>query len=241
MNAWGITLLWMAVRVGLLCGVGACLYLATRRRNPAAGAWTIAVVISVVIGLSAAALAPVLRDWSIESLPWKFSPEQTSAPRNGEHTAAPSQAEASETRRPTATTKSDDAQAKQAALNSAWRQFLAEFRDQLSTTDADTGWRWPAWLAVMMLAGVGLGAARIGTALLATRRYGSQARHIADPKAWSILNEIASQLGRDAPHRARAVRRTVLALHLGLDQCSCRLARRLENVGRMRTALRVGS
>jgi beta-lactamase regulating signal transducer with metallopeptidase domain len=192
MNAWGILLAWSAVQVGVLLAAGTGVYLVVRRRNPAAGAWAIAAVLIVAIGLSAAALSPWPQWWSVDDV-WSPGSETPAVA-----SASPQKGASGGTSREVAGKQNAEiapSPSSEAALSAAWREFLAGFQQSFERDEASRAWRWPAWLAVAVLVCIGLGLVRMGVALFAVKRFGARAMRIEDVDARALLAEIKRELG----------------------------------------------
>ena len=194
MNAWGITLLWTAVQVSVLCAAGAGVYLVIRRRSSAAAAWTLSAVLVAVVGLSALGVSPWPRWASIDEM-WQQIGQREAAAGNAMEAAATSQelngqehAQASDGG--TLNTLDNDA-----ALAAAWREFAAGFQQSMARDEQSRAWRWPAWLALAMLVGIGLGVARLGVAIVAARRFGVRTTIVDQPHAIEQLERIKHELG----------------------------------------------
>jgi beta-lactamase regulating signal transducer with metallopeptidase domain len=193
MNAWGVVLLWSAVQVGVFLLLGTAVYGVVRRRNPATGAWTLAAVLIAAIGLSAIAISPWPRWWSVDRnwLPTGGTDNQelVAATEAASGKSSPRQGEGTNQVANDAVTPPSEA-----ALAGAWREFLLGFQNGIQREEEAKSWHWPAWFALAILTCVALGLMRLAVGLLAARRFAASATHAADTELLALLQELRREL-----------------------------------------------
>jgi beta-lactamase regulating signal transducer with metallopeptidase domain len=196
MNAWGVVLLWSAVQVGVFLLAGTAVYGVVRRQSPATGAWTLAAVLIAAIGLSAIAIRPWPRWWSVDAV-WQQAAKMANALRQ------PDELPVRSASRVAAEPKADLVDRLPADLPmphveteaDIWNRRWSDFEDELLRAETAGRWNWPARLAAIVLGCVALGFARLGVALVLAQRFGARAAPIDSPELQSLLNELRVQLG----------------------------------------------
>ncbi|MGD9719632.1 MAG: M56 family metallopeptidase [Pirellulales bacterium] len=216
MNAVGLLLVWTALQVSALCAAGLVLYALARRRSPAAGAWVAGATIAVACLVTALAVSPWPRWWSLDAAPSAVSQKiaaaapQVSTARTDVR-LAPGQL-AGPLERAAAADTAAKAKAEDAADSTgAWQTVWQTLRRAAAAAGRDMqapDWRWPAWLAIGVFLGCGLAAARILAAVLAAQRYRRQSCAIVDPHVAALLDEVRRQLGCPRTIELRETSRT---------------------------------
>ncbi|MEX0678724.1 MAG: M56 family metallopeptidase [Pirellulales bacterium] len=204
MNAIGLLLVWTALQVSVFCLAGIVLYLVARRRNPATGAWAAGAALAMAVGISALALSPWPRWWSIDSAaatsvatPDTDDREEPTDERPDERLTPGMLAGAIEKRVAGGTQDAIAAEGGQEPRHSR-RSFIAGLRSGMSRSSAalsTSSWQWPAWLALAVAVGCAVAFARLLVALAAARRYRAQARPLTDPSLVETLQQIRRQIG----------------------------------------------
>ncbi len=208
MNALGIQWLWMALQVSVFCVAGALLYLIARRRNPARGAWTAGTALALALGMSALAVSPWPQWWSLESdnghvaSAHRIDKQASTSMAANDH-LAPGQLSGPISRRD----RGDAAVPEPTPTErTTMRSFLSSVSDELlisRSIQPTAGWRWPAWLAVAILAGCALSLARLLVAVVAARRFARQTRQVDDNSLVALLHEVRGALGVYRPIELR--------------------------------------
>ena len=214
MNALGVQLLWVAAQVTVLCLFGVAVYAVARRRNPAAGAYAAGAVMLAVVGVSLLAPAPWPRTLAVADR-LLTAPTVSRAEGAG---AAPLDTSAGDgamtTQSPLANIKArgDNDSSRAASSSTAERAagdgstFWAAFRDGLKTgagAELEGNWSWPAWLAIAVLAGSALAAARLLVAIVIVERYRRTTRPLGDRGMQELVAELRSALAYRRPIELR--------------------------------------
>ncbi len=205
MNAFTAGLLWGAFQVTLFMLVGLAAYLVARRRGPAAGSLTAACCLLMAVGVSALALAPWPRWYTL-------------APTRGDVDESPLADGA--TAQPAAATTAVDAAAELSApptdqeiarsssterVAAAWQGFWRELRTGPAPETAKdaTTVRWPALVGAAFLAGLMLALARLALGLAAVRRLRAKTQPIDDGRLQTVATELCRRLNAARPVELR--------------------------------------
>lgn len=180
-------LLWCPVQVTVLAVAALALDAVIGRRRPAAGALVAAAALVAVVGLSAAALSP-WPSWPVtwDRLPWRSLSAASDSPADGAAEDA-----LLNTRLP------GDGDGKATDGLPQYRTAGAfppsgSFARRIWNFVAD---HWPALVALLYLAGVGVMAIRFGLGLVAVRGYRRHSRPLRDRRLARLLALVREQLG----------------------------------------------
>lgn len=199
MNELGISLVWLAGQVTLLCGVTAVIYLIARRRHPSAGA---AAALTGLL-LSAVLTLGVFSPWPRWSLRGEAGAaiKQPKTETSAEAVDSIAMAEADSVRQ-AAAAGGEHAATSDVELESpataAWTALWHSLRQELAapTPQPDlTGYRWSGWLAVSLLLAMALGAARLLAGWLTVRRCLRRSGLIADRSLNELVTVLCVELG----------------------------------------------
>jgi len=210
MNAIGLLLVWTAVQVSVFCLAGIGLYAVARRRSPAAGAWAAGTALALAVGISALALSPWPRWWSLdaaeptaqvtanedvrqeftvdEAPDFHLPPGMMSGPID--EGAAGNAQDVDAPRQPRQT----------------WQAALSGFRNDVSRASvplSQAEWRWPAWLAMPILAVCALALVRLLVAVGMAHRYRMSARVVSDRSIVELLEQVRVRIGCARPVELR--------------------------------------
>ncbi|WP_435009356.1 DUF1559 domain-containing protein [Tundrisphaera lichenicola] len=201
MNDLGWIVIGAAARVTALSAVGLTAVLLLRRRGPATAALVASTTLAVLVIVSGLAASPWPRWWS----PGEVATARPIAPETSPATTgdAPGTPADERTRRE-ATRKADASHGAGVA-----DFFLEEFRRELARpTDSprSIGWRWPAWAAVVFLAGLTIALARLSLGIWAVETLRARTRAVTDPTLLALRDEIreAMELRRGVEVRESA-------------------------------------
>lgn len=194
MNALGISLVWTALQVTLFCTASAAIYFVARRWAPACGASLLCGALVMTAGIAAASLSP----WPC----WSILPDARPASRvtegNSEARAEPLGQPSSP---PTAAAGGENVQQPTSPiapglgfLSGIWGKLHRELGDELRTAHRAARFFWPVWLAAAVLAGVGIGSARMLLAWLALTRLLRGTRAVTDASLLCLLDELRTNL-----------------------------------------------
>lgn len=209
----GVQLVWVVVQVTLFLVLGTLLYAAMRRRGPAVRALLAGGTLTISLVLAGFALSPWPRWWSVSfptSTPIAIN-EEASQERTAEGEQAASEDRlAADGRDKTGRSLIDNgapADGQLVARNAdledpqavAFAAFWKALEENLKTpSPADVAHpRWPlfAVLAVVFLAGAGLGLARILVGVWAVARFRKRAVPITDAQLLRELKELRAAIG----------------------------------------------
>lgn len=196
MNDLGISLLGASARVTVLALVGLAIVFAFRRRGPSAVVLVTFWTLSSLLVVSALSLSPWPRFWDLDLA--------TGAGR-GEPTLREPAAEAE------ARVASPETVAPQHGVrNTRLADFVNEFLREVqkagtapAVADSGRGWRWPAWVSLGLMVGVGLGLARLALAFRSVASLRRRSEPIADPSILEELDCLRAALGCVRPVELR--------------------------------------
>jgi hypothetical protein len=198
MNDLGVELLAIAARCLFLALFGMVVLLVCRRRGPATAALAAQASLTAMVAVAAMAACPWPRWWSPAAA--RASLERPSAG----HAAAPMAGGLEPVAR---SPEFPGVKAGVRADDTSWvSAFVAEFGQALrrsSPPDAAQGWRWPAWLAAVYLAGVGLLLLRLALGIAGVRAVRRRAPLIDDPGLLALIEELRDELAVTAPVELR--------------------------------------
>lgn len=208
MNTLGLSLLWTTLQVTLFCLAGGCLHLAARRRHPTWGAAVLCGALLTTVGIASLSFSPWPRWWTLAIAPQLTGGSEATniaaTPRVGQPLSV-TQLSTSDT----ANEIPSEAGNPQANLGFAnffsgiWRTVHRQLDETTSADRTTPGWQWPAWLAAAVLAGIGLGLARVLLGIVALRRLLRETRRVADPELAYLLDELRVQLDCRRPIELR--------------------------------------
>ncbi len=202
MNTLGISLLWCVLQATLFTSLGLVVYLALRRRSPAAAATAVASTLVVLAVVSALAFSPWPR--------WYTFGREMPATRAG--ATWPDGSNVSADRNAPATrTGPTGGDANQPATRAGatgrvhpWQFFWDELqRTPVIDGNETAAWRWPGIVATLFLCGVCLALGRIVLGLLAVHRYRAGMTQVNDPKLLAQAAAISRQMDCRSPVELR--------------------------------------
>ncbi|MBX3436427.1 MAG: DUF1559 domain-containing protein [Planctomycetaceae bacterium] len=211
MNTLGISLVWLAAQVTLLCLVTAVIYFVARRRYPAAGATAALTGLLLAAALTLVLFSPWPR-WSFDGGP--LGTPLAAATDGGGGSADDERAahaagvagESTENSRESG----DATNRRDVELDSPLSAALTAFWDgvgreltQPKLRPASSSFRWPAWLAVSLLLMMGLGAARLAAGWLSVRGSLRRSRPITEPSLGEMIDVFRAELGCPRPVELR--------------------------------------
>ncbi|HUY92369.1 MAG TPA: M56 family metallopeptidase [Pirellulales bacterium] len=210
MNALGISLVWMALQTSLFCLAATGLYLFARRRHPALGASTLCGVLLITVGIATLSFGPWPRWRTLADL-GPTGPTADAAAKTELHRAEQSSSPISASAADADSASDHGASPPNAGvlnlLSGIWGAVRSQVQNQLdvgSRVDLNAHrWRWPAWLAAVMLAGVGIGLARMLVGLFALARLLRETQLVSDPSLVGLLDELRAKLGCRRPIELR--------------------------------------
>ncbi len=190
MNEFGLTLIWCAIQVTVLCAVSGLLYLLVRRIGPATASLTALTSLFLVVALSAFAFSPWPR-WAAVRLQHEPSTDVSEVTRAAPTAVVPDDA--------TATPNNFDRISDEPRASSTAADFFAALWDELqrpatSAAYAHSGWRWSAVFALFFLIGGALGFVRLSAGLVSMRAWRCKSEPIADTELTEIVERLRSQL-----------------------------------------------
>lgn len=195
MNALGISLLWCVVQATLFTSLGLMVYVALRRRGPAAAATAVASTLVVLAVVSALAFSPWPRWYTFGAVAPGLAPGGSNVNlRAGGQTSATAAAATDAETNPPAIGRGANASA-DTRLSDAWQFFWDELRrTPVAGGEPTAGWRWPGIVAGLFLLGVCLAIGRVALGLLAVRRYRARMTAISDPALLAQAASIARRM-----------------------------------------------
>lgn len=209
MNAFTAGLLWGAFQVTLFTLVGLAAYLVARRRGPAAGSLTAACCLLMAVGVSALALAPWPR-WYTLAPPRGDVVESPLADGATAHSAASTTAvDAAAAALSAPSTEQDIARSSSTErVAAAWQGFWRELGagPAPETAQDATPLRWPALVGAAFLAGLMLALARLALGLAAVRRLRAKTQPIDDGRLQTVATELCRRLNAARPVELRESR-----------------------------------
>jgi beta-lactamase regulating signal transducer with metallopeptidase domain len=176
MNEIGMIVIGGVIRCTLLALVGLVLGMLLRRRGPAAGSLVSLTTLLLLLALPAVGLSPWPRWWTYDATMAARPAEPTPSPSTSPVTARPDVSDSS------AVQPAD--QSRNPANQESWfltfaREFERELR-QPSVAHDTARWRWPAWVALGLLASLGVGLIRLVVGLRAVAVLRRSCRPIED-------------------------------------------------------------
>ncbi len=198
MNSLGSGLVWCGAQVSLSVFIGGMFYLLVRRRGPAAGSLAALGVLVTVIALSLAALSPWPTWWRLPIAPSAASRTASATVNAGAaQSVAPHM-----TTGATAVSPNRSADGAATGFDAAmWAHtFWTSFWDGLGNQplpEKQPAWRWTAFAAWLLLAGIALGIGRLILGLAAVRQYRRRTRPVTDAELNALVNATRAQLGCD--------------------------------------------
>ncbi len=222
MNAIGVALLWCIVQITLLGVLAAGLYLLVRRLRPAAAAPVVLSSLAVVVILSLLMFSPWPR-WGMDGpapLPHPIASANSSSPsaevsgaRGTEEVVGKTQNSSEKSSRqpppsPSVASPSaknqNDAKAVEAATTEPivatprpssaaqlWQTLMAE----LSSAQADHTWRWPAVVALVLLAAMLCGLGWLIFGVMAVQRQRHRSKTVPDAELSELIDVLRAELG----------------------------------------------
>lgn len=190
MNEFGLTLIWCAIQVTVLCAASLLLYLLVRRIGPAAASLTALTSLFLVVALSALAFSPWPR-WAAMRMQNDSTANESEVIR-----AAPTAAVRDDA---TATPDSPGRVSDGHTASSTAADFLSALWDELqrpatSAASTHSGWRWSAVFALFFLIGGAMGFVRLTAGLVSMRAWRRRSEPVADTELTEIVERLRSEL-----------------------------------------------
>jgi prepilin-type processing-associated H-X9-DG protein len=188
MNAWATAILWGMLQVTLLSTFGLMLYLAARRRGPAAGSLVSAGTLIAVLTVTALAVAPLPTTWDTEFVWNAITTWRTAAP--AEATAENSlAAEANNAAAPVR-----PATGRTLPVAEFWTAFVDEMR-RAPVEQSGATRRWPMVVLGVFGVGAAFGLFRLLAGATAVRSYRRHSRPIADAALYRLVQSLRQDAG----------------------------------------------
>jgi len=197
MNTLGLALIWTALQVTIFCVAGSFLYFVARRRHPARGAAALCGVLLTTVGIAALSFSPWPRWWTMAD------ERHVAREPRGEMQAVTTDHVPPASIGVTAADLNEVTSEKSAApatvdvlnaLSGIWGRVRRQVNDGESANRQASRWQWPAWLAAIVLAGMGIGLARLLLGWIALGRLLRETRRVDDPVLLSLLEQLCLQL-----------------------------------------------
>jgi len=189
MNAWATAILWGMLQVTLLSTFGLMLYLAARRRGPAAGSLVSAGTLVAVLTLTVLAVAPLPATWDAANV-WKtmtsWRSNDSSEPI-AENTAG---AEANNTDATPALPVAGGT----LPIAEFWTAFVDEMR-RAPVEQSGATRRWPMVVLAVFGVGAAFGLFRLLAGATAVRSYRRHSQPIADAALYRLVQSLRQDAG----------------------------------------------
>jgi beta-lactamase regulating signal transducer with metallopeptidase domain len=204
MNTIGIALVWCIVQVTLVGLLAGGLYLLVRPVRRAAAAPVVLAGLTMVAALSLFALSPWPR--------WTLS-DSAGSPAEDRGVTTTWQAQTADIDN---SHRSGDERPELAVRPSLPTILWQTFVDALSASPAPTtGWRWPAMVAVALLATAACGLGWLLLGVAAVRRQRRRSRPVRDPAILELIDVLRAELGCVRPVELRQSDDLVTAATIG--------------------------
>jgi beta-lactamase regulating signal transducer with metallopeptidase domain len=192
MNAIGLSLLAVAARGTALVVVGLVIGWALRRRGPAASASLRLAVLVGMVGIAGLAATPWPRwEWpSPGSVGGEARPRESARDITPEAGAPPAQG--------IEPLKLESAPPKETGLVAVLRTLGQALASPAPAVEGK-GWRWPAGLAAVAIAGVAFGLGRLALGLAAVAALRSGSRRVDDPGLLELAEAVRGRIGVRRP------------------------------------------
>ena len=191
MNDVGILFLGAAARVTVLGLIGVALAMILKRRGPSAVALTTLATLSGLLAVSALSLSPWPRLWSLDlgqSLPEIIVNKADAHASEVDKSSEPNGTPVENTKRA----------ASSLSFAEVARVFVAELRSANVPGPAATArdvWRWPAWIALGLIAAMTLGLTRLALALRAVALLRRRGKPIIDVPLRDEVDLLRAEMG----------------------------------------------
>jgi beta-lactamase regulating signal transducer with metallopeptidase domain/type II secretory pathway pseudopilin PulG len=192
MNSIGAALVWCILQVTLLAGLAALLYGLARRSGPPVRGLAAFAGLILISGLTLLAFSPWPR--------WRSGPSDLAARR---HDRSPEASHLARVQDDAKELLSGDAAASPPSSKrvegspSPTAVFFETLLEEMQhpPTSAENGtWRWPAYVAALLLASAGVGLVRLVAGLAAVRSYRLRARPISDSALLEAADVLLAEL-----------------------------------------------
>jgi beta-lactamase regulating signal transducer with metallopeptidase domain len=204
---FGVQLIWAVGQVTVVLSLGLVLYLVSARRGPAMRSLFAAATLATALGMTFLVVSPWPR-WHNVSLAPAQTESTEPATHSDESTGEASHQATTGDSNAAATATSDvptaPANRRAAGFEDPTRAAMSAFWQSLNdnlATPADSRapdqreWQWPAVLAVVFLAGIGVAIVRLLVGLIAVARYRRSAKSINDECLLNEIRELKASLG----------------------------------------------
>ncbi len=199
MNNLGLLLLGAAARGAALVVVGLGLGWAFRRKGPAAAATLAFATLVSMVGISALGASPWPRWFDVTPPARVETADRTDVLVTGAigSTSPPGGLDPGDPSLPVAKIEAPDSGIA-GALRLLGRVMLSP-----SVSEPEEGWRWPAWIAVAAVVGVGFGIGRFALGLAAVAALRRSSRPLDDPDLLELATILRQRLGVRRPVELR--------------------------------------
>ncbi len=190
MNAWATAILWGMLQVTLLTAFGLVLYLAARRRGPAAGSLVSVGTLIAVLTLTILAIAPLPASWNA-SQAWNAVAAWSTRNTTTEEPLATNNTTTAETPtlRPVVANSPSPL-----GVTEFWTAFVDEMR-RAPVEQSGAPRRWPIVVLALFGLGAGLGLFRLFAGATAVRSYRRHSRPIADANLFRLVQTLRQDTG----------------------------------------------
>jgi beta-lactamase regulating signal transducer with metallopeptidase domain len=198
MNELGMTLAWLAVQVTLVVVPALVLHALATRRGPALGSWVAALSLGLVVALNLSALVvkPARERQALAPAeePHATAPDDVGNPGRspGDTLGVPG---------PDRSSPTVDLRRRLSRFRLAWARF-----ERRAAEPASRCRPWGGILAVVALAGMGVGLLRLITGLWAVRVCRQSGEIVDDPELTDLLDELRGAMGCRLTVELRVVR-----------------------------------
>jgi len=209
MNAWATAILWGMLQVTLLTTFGLLLYLAARRRGPAAGSLVSAGTLIAVLALTALVAFPLPAAWDASNA-WSAvtSWMQHDAPEATAEISATANADA------TSTPPARPAPGRALPVAEFWTAFVDEMR-RAPVEQSGAPRRWPLAVLATFGLGAGLGLFRLIAGATAVRSYRRHSAAIADAGLYRLTQSLRQEFGCETDVEVRETSRLATPATVG--------------------------
>lgn len=186
MNAWAAAILWGMLQVTVLTAFGLALYVAARRRGPAAGALVSVGTLVAVLTLTILAIAPLPPAWNAAQA-WNAITEWSAVNATVAEPAANTEITASADTPPARTVAANP------TLPLGMTEFWSAFVDEMRLAPVEQSGaprRWPMVVLAVFGVGAALGLFRLLAGATAVRSYRRQSRPIADANLFRLVESL---------------------------------------------------
>ena len=205
LHQFGVQMIWAVGQVTIVLSLGLVLYLLAARRGPAMRSLFAAAALATALGTTFLAISPWPRWHNVSLAPAKIELNEDTADEELDDDAVSAATVGTNKDQAAANLEvsANTSQRRGAGFEDPTRAAMAAFwqslNDNLATPAEESlppprEWQWPAVLAVVFLAGLGIALIRLLVGLIAVTRYRRSARPIDDKHLLSEIEELKRAL-----------------------------------------------